>query len=85
MPPAVFIDLGLEPFRQRRRGAAIRCVADRAGRAGGAAGARVRAFPWFFRMVLADPAAAVAKNYGTIVLARIQLCEYGRCLMQSVI
>jgi hypothetical protein len=60
MPPAVFIDLGLEPFRQRRRGTAIRCVADRAGRAGGAAGARVRAFPWFFRMVLADPAAALA-------------------------
>jgi hypothetical protein len=32
MPPAVFIDLGLEPFRQPRRGHSLRCRTGRARR-----------------------------------------------------
>jgi hypothetical protein len=50
MPPAVLVDLDPDAFRQPRRCAFGRDIADRAGRASAAAGARVAASPWSFRM-----------------------------------
>ena len=46
MPPAVFIDIGLEAFWQTRRIEVVCRVAGGARRAGSAARTRALAFPW---------------------------------------
>jgi hypothetical protein len=51
---------GLEPLRQPRGLACVSLIAPRAGQAGTAALARMRALPRSIGMVLTDPAAILA-------------------------
>ena len=60
MTPTVLVELGPEAIRQPRRFVLFGQVTLRTGRAGGAAGAGVFAFPWSIGMALTHPAAILA-------------------------
>jgi hypothetical protein len=64
MPPALVIGISPEASRKSRPFANIAAwpIALRAGRAGTAAGARVRAVPWSVQVVLANPTAVIADS-----------------------
>jgi hypothetical protein len=64
VPPAFLVDLNLEAVRQPRRFAIRRRIAPRAGRAGRAASAGARSIPRPARVLLANPAAALAELAG---------------------
>jgi hypothetical protein len=60
MPRGVFVGLDFETVRSTRRRALVRDIADRAGHAGPAAAAAMRAFPRLLPVVLADPTGVLA-------------------------
>jgi hypothetical protein len=62
MPPAVFIDLGLETLGHPRRGAVVAAIAPRAWRSGAAACAGMRTFPRAVRVIFRDPTAILTHD-----------------------
>jgi hypothetical protein len=62
MAPALLVDVGLEAFRQPRRGLFVRHVAGRAGHSSAAAIAAVRAIPRPSGMVLTNPSGIRAED-----------------------
>jgi hypothetical protein len=61
MAPAIFVELGFEPFRHSRIIVNAR-VAAWARRSGAATGAGVLAFPWSIGMALTNPTAVLANH-----------------------